>query len=404
MKLNLAPINDSWAKKTFPNIYRLCKAFLIEQIECFNKVLAAQNIPSKHSRLALLRMEKKGIKNPHGPLLRLLSALHISDLDYEQIAQLSGRLFLLEQSLETLSGNQALKQFWELIKSPKSFTNLVAETDWAARLQTFSDNLTLHNKKAENSGKNYDIRWPNQGMTIHADVKFYDAWFTKQHGQDILEAYLWLSQDEIKNPITISTTGEIIKEDQAIEEVARIHDIYKAAMNGGDVAECDIQKSDSKIIAYNQGQAARFIRHIIIYTDSHPRLCVSVVEVGYTHEREVNAIRRNLSEAAKQVPDQASVDDIRVVLIGSFDPIDVYTVKAELFKKNGLFKDQSFSNIEGVIFFSFSFQASPPDSLLVCRTCEIIERPGLSSRKKRALQAFKDAYQPTYIPLKRRNP
>ena len=399
MNLNLAPINDSWTRAKFPNVYRLCESFLSEQIECFNKVVTAQNISTKHNILALLKMKKKGIKNPHGPLLLLLSALHISDLDYERIALISGRLFLLEQSLKTLSGKWTRERLWSLIKSPPSFTNLVAEIDWAARLQTISGNLTLHNKKSANSRKDYDIRWTNQGMTIHADVKFYEAWFTKQRGQDILEAYLWLSQDEIKNPITISTTGEIITEDQAIEEVARIHDIYKAAMNGGDIAECDIKKYDSKIIAYNQGQAARFIRCITIYTDSHPRLSEFVVEGGYTHERAVNAIRCNLLEAAKQVPEQASTDDIRVVLLGSFDPYDALTVQAELLETNGLFKDQSFSNIEGVIFFSFSFQASPQESLIVCRKCEIIERPDLSSRKKRALEALKDAYQSTSIPL-----
>ena len=404
--MNLAPIDDIWSRETFPNVYRLCKSFLSTQIECFNKVVTTRDIPLKYSLLVSHIMKKDDIKNPdpHLPILRTLSALHIPDLDYRFLQKISGRLFLLEQSLKNLSGRWTPKQLESLIKSPQSFTNLVAEIDWAASLQTISGDLALHNRKVANSEKNYDIRWTNQGITIHADVKWYEAWFTKVDGSDILEAFLWLLlSTEIEKPITIVTSGEVITEDQAIDEVERIHEMYRAAIDEESTTEYCIQRFDNMIDVVNQSRVSRFITKISIYTGPHPRLDEFVVEDGYNCERDSRTIHRNLLKAVKQVPDHGSADNINVILLGSFDPYDFSLVEDELSKENGLFKDTSFKNIEGVIFFSFSFHHLSQESLIVGRTCEIFERPGLCSRKKKALEALKDSYQSTHIPFKRPN-
>ena len=404
--MNLAPINDIWSRQTFPNIYRLCEACessLSEQIECFNKIITARNISLVDNDLISDLMKKEEIRNPHFSLLGTLSALHILGLDNRQVGKLSGQLFLLEQSLKTLSEQWTPNQFKSLIRSPQSLTNLVAEIDWAARLRTTSDNLKLHNKKAANSEKNYDLRWTNQGITIHADVKWYEAWFTKGDGSDILKDFLRLLPTEIKEPIEIVTSGEIITEDQAIEEVERIHEMYRIAMNEENTTEYYIQRCDNMINVVNQSQAARFIVEISIYTDSCSRPRAIIVERGYDTERDKGTIYRNLLGAAQQIPDHGSTDNINVILLGSFDPYDFGLVEDELSKENGLFKDTSFKNIEGVIFFSFSFHHLSQESLIVGRTCEIFERPGLCSRKKKALEALKDSYQSTHIPFKRPN-
>ena len=286
--MNLAPIDDIWSRETFPNVYRLCEACessLSEQIECFNKIITARNISLVDSDLVSDLMKKEEIRNPHLPLLRTLSALHTLGLDYRQVGELSGRLFLLEQSLKTLSGQWTPNQFKSLIRSPQGLTNLVAEIDWAARLRTISDNLILHNKTAANSEKNYDIRWTNQDITIHADVKWYEAWFTKVEGYDILDAYLRLSSD-IKESIIIVTTSDIIKECQAIEEVEKIHEMYRAVMYGENTTEYYIQKCGNMINVINQSQENRFIIEISIYTDSYPRPRAIVVERDDDTERD----------------------------------------------------------------------------------------------------------------------
>ena len=178
-------------------------------------------------------------------------------------------------------------------------------------------------------------------------------------------------------------------------------------MYGENTTEYYIQKCGNMINVINQSQENRFIIEISIYTDSYPRPRAIVVERDDDTERDDEKTRRtirgNLLKATQQIPNHISQNDINVILLGSFDQNNFRVVEDELLEENGLLEDASFKSIEGVIFFHFSFYALSQDSLIVCRICQIIERPGLCSRKKKALEILKDSYQSTCIPFKRPN-
>ena len=394
--MNLAPIDATWAREQFPHVHYLCGSFIDNQIACFNEVVAAEN--TSHLEIGF-KMHGHGLKNPHLPLLRRLSALHMEDLNYSKMAQIVGPLLLLEQSLSALSGKWTPRLFKSLIRSEPSFINLVAEADWGASLLEIADHLELHNQTDPDSGKDYDLLWTRASRTFHADIKWYEAWFMKTDGEDIVQVLGQLLPD-IPDFLHVRTAGRVLSKEGAIEAAVLIEDMYKSAKKERDTSKYNVVPYEDTILVVNHSQAEPFVNSIEIYTDGRPTGVQVTEVVDNESELEKRRIRRNLTVAARQLPDHSEKEDLCVVLLGSSDPHDFSLVREELLaKETGLYGSTALKHIEGTLFFTLSFAASPPSSLMFLRTCQMIASPGLSSAKREALKIMESSYNSACIPL-----
>lgn len=405
------------------NLPKLVEGFgrtaLSRQVVAHNELVDegySENTSPVHFASLLRRF--KGVKSPHMALLNMLSAwnspLYDNPVGYRWVA----RLFLLEKLLDrAVRAGERPTGYQDMLRDPAAIDRLIAELSVASPF-TMCGRFVAHQLTSEigASRKNYDISWTGLGCRLRADVKWFDTWVTKRSGSDPLDGLLCLLRPDITRMVYVSLERGPYSDEMILEAADEVLALYDAAVSGNGGPQVQVSVTGTQISAmrprrsYPQASVVARVKEVTLWREDKPAVAGAsdspfvVSEVGSASDDEdVNSVRRCLQDGATQVPASLGPRALSCIAIGSSNFHDEENVSTALFGGEeidpatsklvhvpGLFSPEtgetSLHHIDGVCFFSLSYESTRGRAVRVRRHARVFRRSdGLSSFQRGAL-------------------
>jgi hypothetical protein len=178
------PIDLDWMHSKLPSIFKVFGNDLDKQIRSYNEILGTGPIERKKFRYAFSKMERTGTRTPHTTILIILSMLgHVDN----RIPPFVGSIFLLEKHLSlSLAHGDPVSTYRSMLRSPKSYSDLVAELEIATTLRNMGADLVPHRKRNATSASNCDINCTLDSVVLNGDVKWFQNWLVSVHPETLI--------------------------------------------------------------------------------------------------------------------------------------------------------------------------------------------------------------------------
>ncbi|WP_440999805.1 hypothetical protein [Fodinibius sp. SL11] len=364
------PINFERVKAKFPLITNLFgNNDLRSQIKMFNKVVEAKEI--QLGRFGFIKEIDNNIE-VHYKILNILSYLSIDDKKFPFTVAIS--IFYLESLLKSLDSKKCnLSSFKELLRSPYSYENLLAELTIVEELSDISDNFSVHNPSKTASNSNYDLFAEIVGKRIHTDVKWFESSLSKNRGLDMPYIFEDLIVRDINEWVMVKLKNYVFDEDDAILAAREVLDLYqnRKEINSREYYVSNLNSSSKNVI--RRGNSNKFVESIsIINNPGEPT--VSTI-CGFDMNLDIkDAIVENIKKGSKQISGNTNSNDYQTIFIGTnnfqeFRDIEIclYHRKNDYGENCGLFKEgfEHQQELSSIVFFSINYSQMDQDSYQV---------------------------------------
>ena len=364
------PITADWADRHFPAIREVYGSGLGRQVDAFNGITSTTPFSHDDIEFVFAAMGRE-FRNPHRPILNSLSLF----LDPEGPPGVKAMLLHLETCLRaSLDANENLSTYRDMLLNPVSYMDLIAELAWASRLRAAGGSFSPHsltNPTDPEDNTNYDLRWDDGHHCLHGDVKWFKDWMMRPRGQDILRGQIWLLRQDLAHFIVVKTPMCQWTTDRILTAAESALEMYRAALANRQDPRWVIFRDRNRVRVVMRAGYYDFppppdllVESVIVFLDTN-RAGISVIESGTGGPSDVAAARRNVAQAASQIPSPAGARDVCCACVGSAIPDDHEDVNRALYgipgeaEPTGMFDPQStepgYEHLHAAIHFSLNF-------------------------------------------------
>lgn len=358
--MNYYPIDFEKVKSNLPLFTRVFgEADLERQIGLFNNAISGKSLELGKFRFIKELDNKTAV---HHKIINILS--YLSNPNKEFPFSFTASLFYLESLLSNLENQLNINSYRDLIRSPNSFENAIAELTIANKFLSTGNSISIHNQSKKHVSLNYDLLVNLSDNQLHADIKWFKSSLSKDVGLSMPHVFEDLIIDDIDHWIMVKLKDHIYNEDDAVQAAFEVIELYNEKdSTSSDIAYIGKLGDKSKSITFKYGKG-EFIENIsIIDIPGEPMISTMG---GFNMTLDVkDAITRNIQKGARQVEGNINSTDLQTIFLGTNNTHEshdveycLYHIKNQFGDPSGLFKEgpQNLKELSSVVFFSINYK------------------------------------------------